>query len=115
MDANTISRHIEIPTIYLQVKTIRNNPTNKNNTMTNDINFPITLLSTPATQKSNHSNDVISIDQTHSTTTTHSSTTNQTRSTTEQPISIVVYKNVATARNLNNVYMYIYFSILKKT
>ena len=86
MDANTINRHIEIPTIYLQLKTIRNNPTNKNNTMANDINFPTTLLSTPATQQSNHFNDVISIDQTHSTTTTHSLTTNQIRSTTEQPI-----------------------------
>ena len=86
MDANTINRHIEIPTIYLQLKTIRNNPTNKNNTMANDINFPTTLLSTPATQQSNHFNDVISIDQTHSTTTTHSLTTNQTRLTTEKPI-----------------------------
>ena len=47
---------------------------------------PITLLSTPAIQQSNHSNDVISIDQTHSTTTTHSSTTNQIKSITEQPI-----------------------------
>ena len=54
--------------------------------MTNDNNFPMTLLSTPATQQSNHSNDVISIDQAHSTTTTHSSTTNQIRSTTEQQI-----------------------------
>ena len=53
--------------------------------MTNDINFPVTLLSTPATQQSNHSNDAISIDQTHSTMTTHSSTTNEIRSTTEQP------------------------------
>ena len=86
MDANTINRHIEIPTIYLQLKTIRNNPTNKNNTMANDINFPTTLLSTPTTQQSNHFNDVISIDQTHSTTTTHSLTTNQTRLTTEKPI-----------------------------
>ena len=64
IDANTINGHIEIPTIYLQLKTIRKNPTNKNvnNTMANDINFPITLLSTPATQQSNHSNYVISID-----------------------------------------------------
>ena len=84
--ANTINRHIEIPTIYLQLKTIRNNPTNKNNTMANDINFPITVLSTPVTHQSNLSNDVISTDQTHSTTTTHSSTTNQIRSTTGQPI-----------------------------
>ena len=86
IDANTINQHIEIPTIYLQLKTIRKYPTNKNNTMANDINFPITFLSTPATQQSNHSNDVISIYQTYSTTTTHSSTTNQIRSTTEQPI-----------------------------
>ena len=82
IDTNTINRHIEIPTIYLQLKTIRNNPTNKNNTMTNDINFPITLFSTSATQQPNHSNDIISINQTHSTMTTHSSTTNQIRSTT---------------------------------
>ena len=54
--------------------------------MANDINFPITLHSTRATQQTNHSNDVISIKQTRSTTTTHSSTTNQIRSTTEQPI-----------------------------
>ena len=74
--------------------------------MTNDVNFPITLLSTPATQQSNHSNDVISIDQTHPTTTTHVSTINQIRSTTEQD-ALVVYKNVATARNLNNVKYYI--------
>ena len=46
IDANTINRHIEIPTIYFQLKTIRNNPTNKDNTMANDIN-PMTLLSTP--------------------------------------------------------------------
>ena len=60
IDNNTIN------TIYLQFKTIRNNPTNKNSAMTNDINFPITLLSAPATQQSNDSNGVISIDQTHS-------------------------------------------------
>ena len=39
IDANTINKHIEIPTIYLQLKTIRKYPTNKNNTMANDINF----------------------------------------------------------------------------
>ena len=38
--------------------------------MTNDINFSITLPTTSTTQQSNHSNDVISIDLTHSTTTT---------------------------------------------
>ena len=54
--------------------------------MANDINFPVALLSTPVTQQSNLSNDVISTDQTHSTTTRPSSTTNQIRSTTEQPI-----------------------------
>ena len=70
VDANTIDRHIEIPTIYSQLKTTRKNPTNKNDTMTNDINILITLPTTSTTQQSNHSDDVISIDRAHSTTTT---------------------------------------------
>ena len=61
IDGNTINRQVEIPTIYLQLKTTRKFPTN-NDTMTNT-NFQITLPSTSATQQSKHSNDAIAITQ----------------------------------------------------
>ena len=85
IDGNTINRHVEIPTIYLQLKTTRKCPTNNNDTMTNT-NFQITLPSTSATQQSKHSNDAIPSSGIHSTMKTHSSTSNDIRSTAEQPI-----------------------------
>ena len=85
IDGNTINRHVEIPTVYLQLKTTRKCPANNNDTMTNT-NFQITIPSTSATQQSKHSNDAIPSSGIHSTMTTHSSTSNEIRSTTEQPI-----------------------------
>ena len=70
IDGNTINRHVEIPTVYLQLKTTRKCPTNNNDTMTNN-NFQITLPSTSATQQSKHSNDAIPSSGIHSTMTTH--------------------------------------------
>ena len=84
IDGNTINRHVEIPTVYLQLKTTRKFATNNNDTMTNN-NFQITIPSTSATQQSKHSNDAIPSSGIHSTMTTHSSTNNEIRSTTEQP------------------------------
>ena len=100
IDGNTINRHVEIPTVYLQLKTTRKCPTNNNDTMTNT-NFQMTIPSTSATQQSKHSNDAIPSSGIHSTMTTHSSTSNEIRSTTEQPIidDLNVYKNVATPQN----------------
>ena len=80
IDGNTINRHVEIPTVYLQLKTTRKCPTNNNDTMTNT-NFQITIPSTSATQQSKHSNDAIPSSGIH-----YSSTSNEIRSTTEQPI-----------------------------
>jgi hypothetical protein len=37
IDGNTINRHVEIPTIYLQLKTTFKCPTNNNDTMTKTI------------------------------------------------------------------------------
>ena len=75
IDGNTINRHVEIPTVYLQLKTTRKCPTNNNDTMTNsNTNFQITLPSTSATQQSKHSNDAILSSGIHSTMTTHCST-----------------------------------------
>ena len=85
IDGNKINRHVEIPTVYLQLKTTRKCPTNNNDTMTNT-NFQITIPSTSPTQQSKHSNDAIPSSGIHSTMTTHSSTSNEIRSTTEQPI-----------------------------
>jgi hypothetical protein len=44
IDGNTINRHVEIPTVYLQLKTTRKCPTNNNDTMTNtnNPNIPMT-------------------------------------------------------------------------
>ncbi len=56
--SNTINRHIEIPTIYLQLKTLHRSSTNidVNMTNTNNVDVPIARLSTSTTQNSNHSN-----------------------------------------------------------
>jgi hypothetical protein len=56
IDGNTINRQVEIPTIYLQLKTTRKCPTNNNDTMTtspqnNNSNIPMTpSLATEFTQ-----------------------------------------------------------------
>jgi hypothetical protein len=55
MDNNTINRHVDIPTIYLQLKMTPNASTN-NNTNTN---LPTTLPHTSTNSHSNHSNDTI--------------------------------------------------------
>jgi hypothetical protein len=49
IDGNEISRHVDIPTIYLPFKITRKCPTDNNDTMTNT-NFQITLPSTSATK-----------------------------------------------------------------
>ena len=80
-DDNTINRHIDIPTVYLQLKTVRkvatNNDTNINNT--NVKNLP-----TSATRQSNHCTNPDN--EVHSSMTTHPSTTNDAISTSKTPI-----------------------------
>ncbi len=83
-----INRHIDIPTIHLQLKTLYRSSTNNdvNMTHTNNVNFPIALLSKSTTQHSNHSNNTTPNNKVQSTITTHPSTTNNITSTSKQPI-----------------------------
>ncbi len=83
-----IDRHIDIPTIYLQLKTLHRSSTNidVNMTNTNNVDVPIALMSTSTIQHSNHSNDNTPNNKVQSTITTHPSTTNNIRSTSNQPI-----------------------------
>ncbi len=82
-DSSTINRHIDIPTIYLQHKTLHRSFTNDvNMTNINNVHSPIALLSTYTTQYSNRSNN----NKVQSTMTTHPSTSNNIRSTSKQPI-----------------------------
>ena len=67
---NAINRHIDIPTIYLPLKTIRNIATNKD---TNASNTNVENLPTSATHQSSHS--TILDNEEHSSMTTHLSTT----------------------------------------
>ncbi len=87
-DSNTINRHIDIPTIYLQLKTLYRSSTNidVNMTNTNNVDVPIALMSTSTTQHSNHSNNNTPNNKVQSTITTHPSTTNNIRSTSKEPI-----------------------------
>ncbi len=91
-DGNTINRHIDIPTIYLQLKTLHRSSTNNdvNMTNTNNVHSPIALLSTSTTQYSNRSHNNTPDNRVQSTMTTHPSTSNNIinniRSTSKQPI-----------------------------
>ncbi len=87
-DSNTINRHIDIPTIYLPLKTLHRSSTNIDVNMTNanNVDVPIALMSTSTTQHSNHSNNNTPNNKVQSTITTHPSTTNNIRSTSKQPI-----------------------------
>ncbi|XP_028415011.1 uncharacterized protein LOC114538091 [Dendronephthya gigantea] len=81
-DDNTINRHIDIPAVYLQLKTKRKDSIN------NHINVTNNNLNPPAsdTQQSNHSTATIPDNEMQSTMTTHPSTTTHIRSTSKQPI-----------------------------
>ena len=72
-DSNTINRHIDIPTIYLQLKALHRSSTNidVNMTNTNNVDVPIVLMSTSTTQHSNHSNNNTPNNKVQSTITTH--------------------------------------------
>ncbi len=83
-DSNTINRHIDIPTIYLQLKTLHRSSTNIDVNMTNTNN--VALMSTSTTQHSNHSNNNTPNNKVLSTIKKHPSTTNNIRSTSKQPI-----------------------------
>ena len=80
-DNNSINRHIDIPTVYLQLKTVRKVATN-NDTNINKTN--VKNLPTPATRQSNHSTNPDN--EVHLSMTTHPSTTNDAISTSEIPI-----------------------------
>ena len=70
---NTIKRHIDIPTIYLQLETVRKIATN-NGTHTTNIN--VENLPTSATHEPNYS--IIPDNEVHPSMTTYPSTTNDT-------------------------------------
>jgi hypothetical protein len=97
MDNNTINRHVDIPTIYLQLKKTPNASTN-NNTNTNthtNLFASMHFLSHPQTHiPCNHSNDTITKEI--NPTLMHPVTTNEMgSSSSEQPIrrSQCIYKN----------------------
>ncbi len=71
-DSNTINRHIDIPTIYLQLKTLHRASTNDvNMTNINNVHSPIALLSTPTTRHSDRSNNNTPDNKVQLTMTTH--------------------------------------------
>ena len=78
---DTINRHIDIPTVYLQFKTVRKNSVNNDTNITNIdiVNLPITLQSASRTHHSYNSHDtIIPNNNVESSMTTHSSTTSVT-------------------------------------
>ena len=88
-DDDSINRHIDIPTVYLQLKTVRKNSANNdtNITNTNIVGFPIALQSTSRTRHSYHSNDtLIPYNNVQSSMTTHPSITNDNTSSCKKPI-----------------------------
>ena len=90
-DDNTINRRINIPTVYLQLKTVRKvttnnniNINNSNNIVKNNINNIFKNLPTTATRQSNHTTNPDS--KVHSSMATNPSTTNDVISTSKTPI-----------------------------
>ena len=78
-DDDTINRHIDTPTVYLQLKTVHKNSVNNNTNITNTdiVNLPITLQSTSRTHHSYNSNDTLILNNNvQSSMTKHLSTTN---------------------------------------
>ena len=107
-DDNTINRHIDIPTVYLQLKTVRKNSVNNDTkiTNTNIVNLPITLQSISTTHSYNASDTLIPNNNVKSSMTTHLhtvSTTNDKTPTCKEPIRRS--ERIATARNLNIVHI----------
>ena len=104
-DDDTINRHIDIPTVYLQLKTVRKNSVNNNTkiTNTNIVNNPITLQSRSTTHSYNSNDILILNNNVQSSMTTHLSTTNGKTSTCKEPIRRS--QRIATARNLNIVHI----------
>ena len=102
---DTINRHIDIPTVYLQLKTVRKNSVNNNTkiTNTNIVNNPITLQSRSTTHSYNSNDTLIPNNNVQSSMTTHLSTTNGKTSTCKEPIRRS--QRIATARNLNIVHI----------
>ena len=95
-DDDTIDRHIDIPTAYLQLKTERKNSVNNDTKITNIniVNLPITLQSTSRTYHSyNFNNTLIPNNNMQSSMTTHPSTTNDNTSTCIEPIRRYIYVN----------------------
>ena len=72
-DDDTINRHIDIPTVYLQLKTVRKNSVNNNTkiTNTNIVNNPITLQSRSTTHSYNSNDTLIPNNNVQSSMTTH--------------------------------------------
>ena len=76
-DDGTINRHIDIRTVYLQLKTVRKNSFNNDTkTATTIVNLPITLQSISRTHSYNSNNTLIPNNNVQSSMTTHLSTTN---------------------------------------
>ena len=99
---DTINRHIDIPTVYLQFKTVRKNSVNNDTNITNIdiVNLPITLQSTSRTHHYYNSNDtLIPNNNVESSMTTHPSTTSDNTSTCKEPIRRS--QRIATTGNLN--------------
>ena len=72
-DDDTINRHIDIPTVHLQLKTVRKNSVNNNTkiTNTNIENNPIILQSRSTTHPYNSNNTLIPNNNMQSSMTTH--------------------------------------------
>ena len=104
-DDDTINRHIDIPTVYLQLKTVRKNSVNNNTkiTNTNIVNNPITFQSRSTTHSYNSNDTLIPNNNVQSSMTAHLSTTNGKTSTCKEPIRRS--QRIATARNLNIVHI----------